>query len=201
MLLNGQVHLFSCRENFEDALVSGLIEVQPCRHASARHCLKSLIDDDQFPTGFDNTHGISGSEEVRRDVDLPPIDQEMVVSDQLTGLIPGTGKPHSINSVIESAFKQDEKVRSSNSLLAIGNFEVVFELSLNQTVHSPDLLLLSQLQAIVGKLASRLAMLSRWVIPPFESTLVRVTTVTFEIQLHCLASANPAIETRIPSQV
>jgi hypothetical protein len=43
--------------------------------------------------------------------------------------------------------------------------------------------------------------LTRWIIPALYSTFVRITTVAFQVKLHGLAPANPAIETRVPSQV
>jgi hypothetical protein len=73
-------------------------------------------------------------------------------------------------------------------------------LLLQQTVHPFKLLLLSQLNAIIGEFLPELAVISWGITPSFKGALLAVTPVSLEKQLQTLSPAQPAHGFSIPCQ-
>jgi len=119
---------------------------------------------------------------------MDPVDREMVVPNQLTGLISRIGKTEAVDGAVQSSFKKGEKDFPCNSLLTIRLLKGVAKLVLEGPIDSLHFLLFSQLGPIIRKLFSPLAMLSRRITPPINGTFLRVTPLSFEKKLKTLPS-------------
>jgi hypothetical protein len=85
--------------------------------------------------------------------------------------------------------------------VALGLLEKEMELFFGKAVDPLDLLLLPQLDAVIGHLATAaLPVLAGGVGPPVEGAFTGVATVSLEKQLDIFASANPTVGTGILSQ-
>jgi hypothetical protein len=124
----------------------------------------------------------------------------MVVSNKLPGLISRIGEAHPVYGVIEASLKENEEVGARNTLLTVSFLEIGPELFLSKAVHPTDLLLFTELKAVVRVLASVLSMLSRWIVATLNRTLIGIAAVTLKVELHGFTPANAATCTRIASQ-
>src|SRR5207247_11197971 len=89
--------------------------------------------------------------------------QHVPVIDKLPRLPPRSRKSRAIDSIIQAALKQEQKVFTRDSFLPCGPLEVIPKLSFEDKVDALDLLLFAQLLALTGERLSaphRVAMLS-----------------------------------------
>ena len=96
--------------------------------------------------------------------------------------------------------KKKERKNILNALATFGLFEIALELLFDQPVNPLYFLLFTQLNAVIGKLASVLAVLSGGVVAALDGALIRIATVTLEVELHRLAAAKPALSFSVSSQ-
>jgi hypothetical protein len=106
------------------------------------------------------------------------------MSPQLASLITRPGKPHAVNHIIHPALQEDQKILTGNALHSLGHEEVLTKLSLQDTVGQLGTLFLPQLHAVLGGLATALAVLARRIGSTLDGTLIRVTAIAFQKQLH-----------------
>ncbi|MCY1438506.1 hypothetical protein D9M71_547090 [compost metagenome] len=76
---------------------------------------------------------------------------------QLTGFSAGSAVAHTVNDVVQTAFEQLQQVLTSSAFLAGCFFVVTAELTLENAVDTTDLLLFTQLSAVVGLATTTLA--------------------------------------------
>src|SRR5688572_21451135 len=86
-----------------------------------------------------------------RQVDLLAVDHDGLVRDELARLRPRHGEAHAIDDVVEALLEDAEQVLAGVALLAGGLRVDVAELALEQAVDALDLLLLAQLDGVVGQ--------------------------------------------------
>ncbi len=77
------------------------------------------------------------------------------MADQLARLGAGRPEAHPVDDVVEPALEQPQEVLASVALASLGLREIAAELALEHAVHALDLLLLAQLQAVVGRALTR----------------------------------------------
>src|SRR5262249_45462418 len=68
------------------------------------------------------------------------------------------GEAHAVDDVVEAALEEPQQVLTRRAGLARGLLVVVAELALEHAVHAAQLLLLAQLQAVVGQALAALAL-------------------------------------------
>ena len=82
-----------------------------------------------------------------------PLTVMRAVRDQLARFGAGRAEAHAVDDVVEARLEQHQQVRAGVALAALGFGEVAAELALEDAVHALDLLLLAQLDAVVGRAA------------------------------------------------
>ncbi|GFS24356.1 hypothetical protein ElyMa_005155300 [Elysia marginata] len=83
------------------------------------------------------------------------------MADQLARFRTGRTETHTVNNVIKAAFKQLQQVRTCCALDAICFLVVATELLFQYAVDTTNLLLLTQLNTIVGQTTTTLTVLAR----------------------------------------
>src|SRR5687767_2226130 len=120
--------------------------------------------------------------------------------DQCAGFSARARKTKAIRDIVQTAFEQHEQCLTGDPLGAVGLGEGAAKLIFQQAVNPFDLLLLAQLDAVLGELRSALPMLSRRIVASLDRALVRVTTLALEKELQIFAPAEPAHRICVSSQ-
>ena len=89
-----------------------------------------------------------------RDVDLVIVDPNMPVIDELTGSPAGAGKSKQVDDAVQPSFQQLEKTLARDAAFAFGLLEGPPKLSLEKSVHKPELLLFHQTDRVFTVLAA-----------------------------------------------
>jgi hypothetical protein len=132
------------------------------------------------------------------DVHLLAVHAEVPVAHQLAGLGVIGGEAQPIDHVVQAALQHLQEVLAGDPLHADGLEVVATELPLGEAVDALHLLLLAQLQAVVGDLApAGLAVLTRGVRAPLVAALVGVAAVALQEELHVFAPAKAANRTGV----
>jgi hypothetical protein len=111
------------------------------------------------------------------------------VADELPGLTPRSTKAQAIDDVVESELEQRQQILARDALFATGDLVVVRKLLLENLVVAARLLLLAQLQQVLGLLDTTAAMLAWGIRPALDGALVGETPLALEEQLLGLAAA------------
>ena len=98
---------------------------------------------------FDGDH-VAGAHLVRGNIDLLGIDEHMTVVDELPGLWPRASKPGAVYDIIETAFEDAKQVCARNAGLAVRLLVVTPKLFLEDAVYVAELLLLAELNLVLG---------------------------------------------------
>src|SRR5262249_9917782 len=134
-------------------------------------------------------------------VHLAAVHAKMSVPHELPGLGAGGGESDAVNGVVQPALEQLQQRLAGHALGAVRHREVAPELTLEDTVHATELLLLAQLDRVLGELRRRLAVLSGRVVAALDGALVGVAALALEEQLEPLATAQPADGSRVACHV
>ena len=121
----------------------------------------------------------------------------MGVVDQLTGLSAGGGQPHAVGHVVQAALQQDQHVDAGGALHLLGLVEVQTELLFQQAVGLAGLLLLPQLQAVLGNFFAAGAVLTGRHGTLGQGALTGKASVPLQKQFGALPSAHAAGGIRI----
>ena len=190
LLLDRHSQIFTHRKALDDPLEIVFFEFNPLRHPAADDRFERIPDRLDGAAFFADFNRVTGSDQVRRDVDAVTVNHEMVVAHEMATLGPRIHKAHAIDHVVQAPFQHDEQVRAGDALLAIGALEEDSKLLLGKPVHAFNLLLLTQLNTVVGNLAATaFTVLSRRVTPAIKSAFVRIAAIALEKELHIFTSA------------
>jgi hypothetical protein len=113
----------------------------------------------------------------------------MAVTHQLSGLIPGVGKTHLVDHIVETHLQQAQKIGPGNAFLPFRDQEIMMELALQDTVHAADLLLLPQLELVIGRFFPLPPVLSGGVGPTLIRAFIGKAPVALEKYLCAFPSA------------
>ena len=102
-----------------------------------------------------------GLDQVAGNVDTPAVDRDVPVADQLPGLGAAEAEAQPMHDVVQPALEQAHQRVAGVALGAAGAAEVAAELPLQHAVVMLDLLLLAQVQAVVGLLAAAILVHAR----------------------------------------
>jgi hypothetical protein len=94
-----------------------------------------------------------------------------------------------LNNVIKPSFKELQEVIARNTLHPLSLLKIAAELALQNSVHTPNFLFFSELNAIFRLFDSPLAMLPRRIASSGDSALIRVAALSFKKELHPLSPA------------
>src|SRR5205085_5577037 len=135
---------------------------------------------------------VAAAHEVRRDIDLALVHAGMAVAHQLPGLGARGRETEPVDDVVESALEELKQRLAGDATRPVRHLEVAPELSREHTVDAAQLLLLAQLDRVLGELRPRLAVLARRIVAALDRALVGVAALALQEELQPLASAMPA---------
>lgn len=183
-LLDRHGDLFPVRQSFYRRLIVILVELNPAWRSSPDHGLDIFIDQGIGAALLFQADDIANRYQKGGDVDFPPVDQNVIVADELSCLIPGGSKADTKHGVVQPTLEHNQQVFTGDTPLLLGLLKKETELLFEHAVHALNLLLLTQLNGVVRLLfKSRLAMLARTESPSLERTFIRKTTIAFVIEL------------------
>src|SRR4051794_20322157 len=123
------------------------------------------------------------------DVDAAAVDRPVAVADQLARLAARGSEAQPDEDVVEPAFEDPQQVLARDALLARGLLVVVAELLLEDAVVAARLLLLPQLDAVLGLLLAPAAVVAGRVRAALDAALVGEAALALEEELLTLATA------------
>jgi hypothetical protein len=120
---------------------------------------------------------------------------EVAVAHELARLRPRRGEAEAVDDVVEPRLEHAEQGLARDARFLCGLRVVVAELLLEQAVVPARLLLLAQLQEVLGLLDAAAAVLARRVAAALDGALLREAALALEEELHALAAARAALRT------
>src|SRR3954465_3631045 len=123
------------------------------------------------------------------DVHAAAVDRPVAVADELPRLAARRREAEADEHVVEAALEEGEQVLAGDAGLAGGPLVVVAELLLEHAVVAPRLLLLAQLDAVLGLLLPAAAVVAGRVGAALDAALVGQAALALEEQLLALAAA------------
>ena len=134
---------------------------------------------------------------VARDVHAAAVDLEVAVADELAGLRARGGEAEPVDDVVEPRLEHPQQLLARHAG-ALGRLLVVgAELGLEETVVPARLLLLAQLQQVLGLLDAAAAVLAGRVAAALDGALLRQAALALEEELHPLTAADAALRSQI----
>jgi len=115
----------------------------------------------------------------------------VAVGDELARLRAGAGEAEAPDDVVEAALKELKECLAGDAG-AVGGFgEVAVELALEEAIHAPQLLLLAELDAIIGDSAAGagLSAFARGVGPLLDGALAREAARALEVEADAFSTA------------
>src|SRR5437588_6228865 len=135
---DGRHHVARCRRN-------------PWRPPATRRCLPCAFDVSVFAASlFDGNH-VARLYLERRDIDFAIVYEHVPVINELTRLAPRSRESRAIDSIVEPAFQQEQKILAGDPLHARRALEIISKLSFENKVDALDLLLLAQLLTVTSQ--------------------------------------------------
>src|SRR5690606_34371846 len=137
-------------------------------------------------------HLVARLHHVARNVDRLAVHLHVTVTHELTRSLAARREAETVDDVVEAQLEADQQVLTRDARLARRTRVQVAEVLLPHTVDALDLLLLTELQRILRRLATpglRHAVLARRIVPPLHRALLRVTLGSLQEQLLPLAAA------------
>src|SRR5262249_5178733 len=147
-------------------------------------------------TGLERDH-VVGPHLVARDVDAAAVHGEVAVAHELPGLCAGRREAEPVDDVVEPGLERTKEVLAGNAALARRLLVVGAELRLEQAVVAAGLLLLAQLQQVLGLLDPAAAVFARRVAAALDGALLGQAALALEEELHALAAALLALRAAI----
>src|SRR5437867_3364600 len=144
------------------------VHLEPLRHASPLRQLERLTDARDLAAPLAYRDRVAGSHEVRWHIDLPSIHAEVSVPHELPRLGTRGREAEPIDDVVEPPLEQLEQGLTRDPSRPVGKREVSPELPFEHAVDASQLLLLAQLNRVLGELRPGLAVLARRVVPSLD---------------------------------
>src|SRR3954469_1359192 len=172
-----------------------VIGLEPCRHGG--HEVRCVPDDRLGRRACLDGDHVVRLDLIARHVHAPAIHGPMTVKDELARLAPGGSEAEAYEHVVEPRLQQPQEVLAGDAGLTARLLVVVGELPLQHAVVAARLLLLAELQAVLGLLLAAAAVIARRVRAPLDAALVREAALALEEELHALAAALLALGSSI----
>ena len=111
------------------------------------------------------------------------------MADELARLRARGGEAEPVDDVVETRLEHAQQVLAGDAALAVRLLVVGAELRLEQAVVAARLLLLAQLEQVLGLLDAAAAVLARRVAAALDGALLGQAALALEEELHALAAA------------
>src|SRR5262245_33953767 len=198
--LNGNRNVFDARQPQHLALGNVLlVEAEELGDAS-RETLQALPYEPQALGPRLDADGVSGAHQIAGNVDLPPVDADMPVADELPRLPPRAGKPQAVHDVVEPPLEQAHQRAAGVSLGTAGDVHIPAELALEDAVVALHFLFLAQPRAIVADLAALDDVHAGLLVAAaFDGAFGRVAAQALQKQFHPFAAAQATDRTGVAS--
>src|SRR4051812_23603816 len=147
-------------------------------------------------TGLEHDH-VVGLRAVARDVHAATVDQEVAVPHELARLGARRSETKSVNDIVEPGLEHAQQVLAGDATLPRRLRVVAAELGLEQAVEAASLLLLAQLQQVLGLLDAAAAVLARRVAAALDRALLGQAALALQEELHPLAAALLALRSGV----
>src|SRR3569623_1455428 len=183
--------------SFEHALHLLDIDIQPLGEAALLGQLEGGLHMQLLSGPFGDGDDIAGFDLITRNVHLLAVHKDAVVADQLARLGTGGAETHAMGHGIQTALQQLQQALTGRALAAVGLGVVTAELILQHAVDAAQLLLLTQLNGVVGQATAALAVLAGRNGAFFHCALRRVTLFAFEEEFLSLTTTQPTFRTYI----
>src|SRR4029077_9161517 len=126
---------------------------------------------------------VVGTDTVARDVHPASVDGEVAVPDELARLGPRGGEAEAIDDVVETGLEQPQQVLAGHPALPVRLLVVGAELRLEQAVVAAGLLLLAQLEQVLGLLDASAPVLSGGIAPALDGAFLGQAALALEEEL------------------
>src|SRR5262249_11221092 len=188
------------RERFHARRESLAIDFDPVRRAAVLALRQGFLHAADGAALLAHVDHVAGLEQRRRDVDLAAVDVKVAVPHELARFGARGREAHAVDHVVQAPFEQLQQDLAGDAARALGHLEVAAELPFEDAVHALDLLLLAQLQRILGELRPALAVLAGRVVAAFDRALVGVAALALQEELEPLPAAETTDRISIPCQ-
>src|SRR5215203_1669084 len=128
-----------------------------------------------------------------RDVDPAAVHLEVPVADQLSGLCAGGREPEPVDNVVEPGLEHPQKLLAGDPRTARRLLVIAAELLLKNPVVAAGLLLLAELEQILGLLDAAAAMLARRIASALHRALLGQAPLALQEELEPFAAAVAAL--------
>ncbi len=173
LFLHRHGQIIADRQVLDNAFHFVLLEIQPLGDASPDNSLYRITNRLHFLAFFPNTDNIADGKQIGGDIHLFSVDQKMIVPNKMSALTSRVSKPQAIDHIIQTSFQKYEQIGTRNPFLTICFNENQMKLLLGKAIHTLDLLLLSQLNAVVGNFpTATLSLFSRGITAPVKRTFI-----------------------------
>src|SRR5690606_35649111 len=125
----------------------------------------------------------------------------VVVPDELTPLRAARGEAHTVHHVVEPPLDEAQHLFTRTARQARGSHVVARELLREQAIDAAHALLLAQTEAVLAELGARLAVLARRIGAARHRALVGEATLSLQIELVAVATADLANGTEVASHL
>src|SRR5450759_1686343 len=193
LFANWDIDLVALRERQDLALKLLDVDLEPTRDLDAGRGDDGGLDDRHVPGLRGDGHHVTGADPERRDVHALAVDEDVVVTRRLAGLVARSGEPETVDHVVQPALEQAKEVLARDALLAGRDLIVVAELLLEQTVRALRLLLLAKLDPVLRVTRALAAGHARREGTTLDTALVGVAAVALQEELDSFAAAESAV--------
>src|SRR6266496_3360952 len=177
------------------------VPVEPVRRRPAGLELDRLVDVQIAAHGLFDLHDVARLDGVGRDVHDAAVDRHVAVADQLAGLVARAAEPGAVDDVVEARLQELEQHLAGDALAPRGLLVVAVELLLEHPVDAPRLLLLAELQQVLGFLGPATAVLAGRVGAALDRALGALALGALEEELGLLPPAELAVRTCVACQL
>src|SRR3569623_945460 len=183
--------------SFEHALHLLDIDIEPFGETALLGQLKGGLHTQLLTSPFGDGDDIAGFDLITRNIHLLAVHEDTVVADQLASLGTGGAEPHAMGYGVQTALQQLLQALTGRALAAVGLGVITAELILQHAVDAAQLLLLTQLNGVVGQATAALAVLAGRKGAFFHCALRRVTLFAFEEEFLTLTTTQTTFRTDI----
>src|SRR5262252_4695642 len=162
VLVDVRQHVVPARRRLEHAAELLVVHLDPLRQAHLLRDVERARDAQLLARLLAHLDDVAGLHLVGSDAHRLLVHGDRLVAHELARLGARRGKSHAVHDVVQATLEQSQQVLARGAGLARGFLVVVAELPLEHPVHAAQLLLLAQLQPVVGETLPTLALEAAW---------------------------------------
>src|SRR6266540_28514 len=201
LLLDPDLDLVAGGEAENRGLGLSGVPVEPVRRRPAGLELDRFVDVQIAAHVLFDLHDVARLDRVGRDVHDPSVHRHMAVPDELAGLVARAAEAGAVDDVVEARLQELEQHLAGDALAPRGFLVVAVELLLEHPVDAPRLLLLAELEQVLGFLGAATPVLAGRVGASLDRTLGALALGALEEELGLLPPAELAVRTCVACQL